>query len=388
VREAGTVAAMRLRVASLVVAGALCPAGARAGEGDPAPVDVQRAIDRGAEWLRDRFREGFDDRRFTDPVELVVLTLAHVGSTAKDPLFAKALATAEKAEPRFTYRTALLAMALAEVNPRLHRGKIAHCAQWLVDTQLREGEWGYPGETTGSATRPDGIRVEPPLDASQMQAASASRDRITIRRRATLTSDRVERGDFSNTQFAVLGLRACREAGVDVPPATWKSALEYLRRTQRPDGGWGYVMAGQQDDASYASLTAAGVCSAAICLHATGTKDPKSDALVKRGLDWLRKNPDLASNVGIDASRVVGPSPWQCYHLYSVERAARVLGLDEIGGRPWYGPGARWLLDAQQEDGRWEDPSLGGSRPRYLTPADTCFALLFLSRSTRPLTGR
>jgi hypothetical protein len=357
-----------------------------AGDGDPAPADVQRAIDSGVEWLRRSYADGFDDRRFTDQAEIVLLTLSHVGGTAKDPLYAKALATVEKAEPRFTYRTSLQAMALAEVNPRLHRGKIAHCAQWLVDTQLKEGEWGYPGETTGAGARPEGVRVSPPFDEAAMASAAAAKGRIRVERRDSMTSDRVLRGDFSNTQFAILGLRACREAAVDVPPATWKKALEYLRKTQREDGGWGYEMAGVQDDASYASLTAAGVCSTAICLHATGVKDPKSDATVRRGLEWLRKNPDLGTNVGIDRSRVLGPSPWQCYHLYSVERAARVLGLEEIGGKPWYGPGARWLLDAQAEDGRWEDPALQGSRPRYLTPADTCFALLFLSRSTRPLT--
>jgi hypothetical protein len=211
-----------------------------------------------------------------------------------------------------------------------------------------------------------------------------------VQRSQSITSDRPLRGDFSNTQFAILGLRACREARVDVPQETWKAALGYLRKTQRPDGGWGYVMGGTPDETSYASLTAAGVCSAAICLHATGSKDPKADPVVRKGLDWLRKNPDVEKNTGIESSSVVGPSTWQCYHLYSIERAARVLGLDEVGGLPWYAAGARWLLAAQREDGRWEDENLqhGRDKPSYMTTADTCFALLFLVRATRPLTGR
>src|SRR5687767_8617891 len=87
----------------------------------PTPAAVQKAIDSGNAWLRAQFQEAFADEAFTDPVELVVLTLAHTGANAQDPVFAKGLALLQKVEPRFTYRTALLAMALSEVNPRLHR---------------------------------------------------------------------------------------------------------------------------------------------------------------------------------------------------------------------------------------------------------------------------
>ena len=47
-----------------------------------------------------------------------------------------------------------------------------------------------------------------------------------------------------------------------------------------------------QDGASYASLTCACVCSLAICLHALGTKDVRSDAGIKKGLAWLDRNLD------------------------------------------------------------------------------------------------
>jgi hypothetical protein len=111
---------------------------------------------------------------------------------------------------------------------------------------------------------------------------------------------------------------------------------------------------------------------------------------VRGGLAWLDKNFDVATNVGIDRSAVVGPSPWQYYNLYSLERAGRVLGVDVLGKRSWYPEGAKWILSAQQGDGHWEDgdgPGAGGRRPSFTT-ADTCFALLFLTRATRPLTGK
>ena len=386
----GTVAAMRIAVV-LVCLGLPCLADvgaprATAG-GAPAGADVQRAIQSGKAWLEAKYRGGVEDAGWQCPAELVLLTLAHAGGTAAEPVFAKSVKAVVAMEPRWTYRTACLAMALAEINPRLYQAKIAHCAQWLVDTQVGTGEWGYVGgieERTHEA-----VKVSPPrAPEGDVKDPDKPREKIVIRAETT-AADKARVGDTSNTQFAILGLRAAREAGVEVPATTWKRALDYLRKTQREDGGWGYVTSGRPDEASYASLTAASACSVAICLNALGAKDPKSDSTVRLALSWLAKNPDPGQNTGHDASAVLGPSPWQCYHLYSVERAGRVLGLDEVGGRSWYDAGAAWLLSAQKGDGHWEDDSLrGDGHPEYMTVADTCFALLFLTRATRPLTTR
>lgn len=371
---------------ALLALGSLAGAG-RASAGDaPPPADVKKAIDRGVEWLRGQAREGFEDRTFHEPVELVVLTLAHCGANLSDPAFAKSLALVEKAEPRWTYRTALKAMALAEVNPRLYQSKIAHCAQWFVDTQLAGGEWGYPGPPEGSYLKTEGVQVAPP-PAEEGKPADAPREKVAIARKVPATNYGTAKGDFSNTQFAILGLRAAREAGVEVPKETWKGAFDYLKAFQRKDGGWGYVIGGTQDDGSYASLTCAGVCSAAICLHALGAKDPKSDPVVSKGLGWLKKNLDVAVNAGIDTSATIQPRAWQYYHLYSLERAARVLSLSKVEGRAWYEDGARWILSHQESDGSWQDVGTSGPQPAYYHVADTCFALLFLTRATRPLTG-
>ena len=361
---------------------------AAAAEDGPAPAVVQGAIDQGVAWLGQRFAEGFPDETFHGPVELVVLTLSHAGANLKDPVFAKGTAILEKLEPRFTYRTALQAMALAEVNPRRYQAKIAHCAQWLVDMQLAGGEWGYPGPPDGSYLRMDGVTVAPPPRPEGAGPADAPVERWPVERRLPLEKHGSAKGDFSNTQFAILGLRACRDAGVDVPKATWKAAFDYLKAFQRKDGGWGYVMGGQQDEASYASLTCAGLCSVAICQAALGVKDVKADPIVKKALGWLRKNLDLERNVGVDLSSMIGPRAWQYYHLYSVERAARVLGLADLEGRAGYPKGAAWIVSKQQADGSWLDEAGPGAQPPYFQTADTCFALLFLTRATRPLTGK
>jgi hypothetical protein len=236
---------------------------------------------------------------------------------------------------------------------------------------------------------PRGVTVAPPpAPEGSKPGDKTPRAKVTIEKRGGATLDASAlKGDFSNTQLAILALRSCRDAGVEVPKATWTAAYDYLKKFQHADGGWGYVLQAVQDESSYSSLTAAAVCSAAICANALGSKDPKSDPVAKKGLAWLDKNLDMAKNAGIETSSVGGPSPWQYYDLYSVERTGRVLSLDVVGKRWWYAEGAKWILAAQQADGHWEDGELSSGRRPSMTIADTCFALLFLTRATRPLTG-
>lgn len=386
-------------VFGVLVAAAVGAGGPRARAADEPPAAaVGTAIDAGAGWLRTTFREGFDGAKWSDPLELVVLTLAHCGANAADPVFTKGVEACAAQVPRFTYRAALLAMALAEVNPRQHQRKIAHAVQWLVDTQCASGAWGYPGAPEGSYLKTEGVTVPPPPEPGADPTAPPPTKpekpsdkpfpKWTLKRREAPAALANAKGDFSNTQVAILGLRAAREAGIEVPKETWTAALGYLRKFQRPEGGWGYVLQDEPDESSYASLTCAGVASTAICVAALGAGDPKADAGVKKALGWLKKHLDVATNVGIDRSSISGPRPWQYYHLYSLERAARVLGLKEVEGRAWYPLGATWLLGRQRADGAWVDEDGPDPRHAYFQVADTCFALLFLTRATRPLTGK
>lgn len=348
-----------------------------AAEEGPPVADVHRAVASGVAWLKQAFTDGFPTATWHESVELVVLTLSHAGVPHSEPVFTKGLETIATVPLRYTYRVSVLAMALERINSRKYQERLAHCAQWLVDTQLAGGEWGYPGGLQGPQEQPRSVTVPSPNGGGE------------IERRIRPETYGKAKGDFSNTQFAILGLRACRAAGIRIPKATWKAALAYMLEFQRKDGGWGYVTFGKQDEASYASLTCAGLCGVAICLHALG-KDPSSHRAVRRAKVWLEENFDARRNVGIDRSTIIGPSSWDTYHLYSVERVGSVLGWKEIGGRAWYPAGARHLLATQRADGSWVDPGgdVGpGPRARYLTTADTCFAILFLARATPPLTG-
>ena len=71
------------------------------------------------------------------------------------------------------------------------------------------------------------------------------------------------------------------------------------------------------------------------------------------------------------------------YYLYALERAAILYGTETLGRHVWYVEGANWLLDGQKPDGSWD---VGDRQWAPWNPVwDTCFAILFLKRATRPL---
>ncbi len=344
--------------------------------------EVHETIKKGREFLLNQFADGIHVEKWHDTGELVMLTLAHAKVDRTHKVFKDGITALKKSELRTTYRVACMAMALSEINPFAHREKLAHCAQWLVDMQQADGSWGYPGHIKGPKDRPLAETVKPPeMPESHKQPV------IILRRRSSSEALPTPRGDFSNTQFAILGLRACLAARIQIPKETWQDALKYTLASQRKDGGWGYIIGKEQDMASYASLTCAGACGAAICLYQLGKKSPKSNGNVKKALKWLNEHWDESNNVGMNESSIIGPSSWQYYHLYSLERVGRVLGLKKVGKRPWFDVGARWIMDQQRGDGSWRDPGADSRTPKYMRIADTCFAILFLTLSTPPLTG-
>jgi hypothetical protein len=200
-------------------------------------------------------------------------------------------------------------------------------------------------------------------------------------------------GDLSNTQYAALGLRAAELAGLNVPPATYKKLAEGTLKHQKPYeikdppadaapdpkqgtktvagarrkievSGFSYTTA---SDATHA-MTAAGAAIQAICrqgLERDGQLSPKlKDDLTRSqdaGVHWLREKFVVNGNY---------------YYLYGLERVGSILEIDYFGTHPWYFEGADFIVKHQGADGSW-----GGDE------ANTCFAILFLRRATRVVTG-
>lgn len=377
-----------MRVGIPVVLISLCVATSpAAAQDDVDSAKVDAAIRGGAAFLLKKHAKGFEPVAWNSTLELVMLTLSHAKAASDEEIFRKGLREIETCNLRYTYRVAMLAMALQRIDPVKYRDRIAHCAQWLVDTQLQRGEWGYPDTLTSLEEAPKPVEVDPPKPEKEEAGAGGKRVSIAIRRPPPKSLNLKARGDLSNTQFAVLGLKACADAGIEIPPATWESALRYFLQTQSQDGGWGYYFAGMKDRHSYASMTCAGVCGVAICKYGLGVPEPLRDKAIQAGLGWLGQNFRPEENAFAKKSHVADPQRWLYYYLYSIERVGRITGVEKLGRQKWYPAGANFLLAKQRPDGSWwtEVPAEQWTQAGDLETADTCFAILFLTKATPPL---
>jgi hypothetical protein len=295
------------------------------------PERVAAAVKKGVAFLRDARRKGFDAAPSGFAADdLVLLALVSSGLDAADSDVAALLDAAAKTPPAGTYQAAIRAVALGRLARPANRAELATCAKFLVDHQLANGQWSYA--TAGPA------------------AAVV--------------------GDNSNTAYAVLGLAACRRAGIDVPDAVFEKAAAWWRSTVNADGGWGYRT--DREMASYASMTESGASSLLLCRAAIG-KSAEKDAVIDRAVAWVAERFSVSENAksAYQQGRLL-------YHLYALERLGSLSGAAKIGTHDWYAESAGFLLGTQRADGSWDD---GADAP----VSNTCFALLVLTRSTAPL---
>jgi hypothetical protein len=304
--------------------------------------------------------------------ELLLWTWAMGGVPESDPEFQTALKGVLEKKLEKTYNVSLMAMLLEELDRVKYQKRIAQCAQYLLDNQCANGQWSYgdPSIFVESVTVPP-----PKPKAKGLQKVAITRKR-----------DGPPAGDNSNTMYALLGLRACHDAGIVLPPASVELAAKWWRDTQSklspvkapavaPEG-WCYS---KHEHKPYGSMTAGGVGSLAICDYILG-RDPKKDRELLCGMEWLSKNFSVAYNPGpYEHANFEENSQHQVYYyLYALERAAILTGSEQIGGYAWYPRTAQSLLDSQRPDGSWKSPS--GSELN-----DTCFAVLTLRKATRAL---
>lgn len=212
--------------------------------------------------------------------------------------------------------------------------------------------------------------------------------------------------DVSATQFVLLGLKSASRMGIKVDAEVFLKALQYNLEEQEQDGpvvrrfvdgdgkegettgiredkarGWAYIAGSKDAEEARAtgSMTTAGVCSLIICKsELMGTKHYKKKlaADLERGLNdglaWLEKNYTVDRNPYGFRSHY--------YYLYGLERVGMLGNYQRIGTHNWYVDGARVILRQQKEDGHWNT----GSEINPCDVIDTCFALLFLKKATKP----
>jgi hypothetical protein len=323
------------------------------------PEQVNRAIESGVGFLKSRQRNGVWDDLMLEggTTALATLALLNAGVPPTDPVVQNSLDYLRRLPLQKTYVVSLIAMVFAEASPKQEFARIRRCADWLLKTQLPTGRWSY-GEFNGLGG-PD----------------------------ARLLGS----GDHSNSQFAMLGLQAASQVGVEIPRNFWDSSREYWAKSQNGDGGWGYS---PLNSGSSGSMTTAGISSLIIALRSAESvrsgkfagkvvrcNGTQLDVPLEKGIDWLGRNFSSQQNpFGGDAS-------YFFYYLYGVERSGRLAGRRFLGEHDWYRAGVRVLtspgLLGQQPNGSWRSPNGGG-----LIDSDVCqtsFALLFLSKGRIPI---
>jgi hypothetical protein len=382
---------------------------------DPPGVDrrrVDEAIRKGVAYLRNAPSKGIEVFQIDHCDELILLALLAAGVSDTDPLIEKYLKNILSAPLGRTYLVSLQAMVLEELDRVKYQDRIAECAQFLLDNQCASGQWTYGGEPSKvlvvSETRRDVATpaiAAPSKDAATDLFGRRAKPAVVRLLKLRKTRDGISQGDNSNAQYAALGLRASSDAGIAVPVETVQRAADWWRKVQYPDPagrgvasteggparGWCYndgknpVNGGPCCVGAYASMTAGAVSSLMIYDHLLGT-DWKKDVSVRMGLNWMTTYFTVVRNLGMDQafhSVNGGTTPPETYHyygLYALERVGVFSSQEKLGRHAWFAEGAKFILNKQRGDGSWTDGTLS-SDPTW----DTCFAILFLRRATRPL---
>lgn len=303
---------------------------------------VNQAIDRGCEFLiGQQLRDGswaFEDQRWPGgQTALCVYALLKSGVSPKHQAIQRGIAYLKARPTTMTYTAGCTLLALWALHDPEHHEWMADITDELLSWQ-QGGMWAYP------------------------------------------------EGDYdlSNTQYAVLGLLAAARSGIRIPPKAWRDVLSQTLRYQGKSGGFGYKMSDIANPTG--SMTAAGVSVLVIAKNELTEGDKKAlagvsvfDAAIEAGAQWLAQRMTISGSPAADPKDALnahrGP-----YYLYGLERVCTLLGLERLGGSDWYWEGANWFLDIQGAKGDF--PTAYGE-----SESNTCFALLFLARSTASFSG-
>jgi hypothetical protein len=288
--------------------------------------------------------KGPDATMYRSMTGLGLYTLLKCGLSTEHPSVATAAAWLRTQDFSRTYDLGVALQALAALKDPKDLPKVKALAQKLVRT-VQNGAprtnmaWGYPFNHAG---------------------------------------DDVVWTDLSNTQYAILGLRAAKQTGAFAGSVDfWKSIASDLIEMQEAYGGFGY----RKGEKASASMTVAGLTCLAVCNEMLGEKfDPnfrrRVEGRIDLGIKWLDEHWSVEHNYDFRFESTHNDR-WRWYYLYGLERVGAFTGRDLFGKRDWYGDGGNNLVKTQGSGGNWG-----------YGVEDTCFSLLFLRRGSRTTAHR
>ncbi len=367
-------------------------------------------------------------RSFTFPLgfqALLGLALLETGVPPADPVLKQVWEKIRAKVPATTYEAGVGLMYAEAYLRALNKGRRVTSLdpkdrEWIQKTAdylasgCYGGGWTYtcPGATTGYPIGEDPGRK---YAIGEMGGAPAEGEEDSGRELERLAAESAARNplqdhDHSNSQYAVLGLKAASLCGVKVKNARlmWRTVVYHFLRAQEPDGpevdlkltreesafkledysldeepakprarGWGY----KDGTPAYGTMSAAGMTALLVAQSEVadlGKGEKRHIKLsVRDALAWFQQNWSVEKNPLAQGS--LGPFA-HYYHLYGLERVGMLTQVRALAGHAWYREGAELLLKAQQADGHWVSTQKGLPEEDRIR---TAFALLFLARTTR-----
>src|SRR5262245_23135824 len=262
------------------------PAPPPPGQAEEELVDtVRKVIERGVSYLKKEQKQGKWEGVVLNLLAdmeggvtaLSTLALLNCGERPDSPAVAEALKYLRTVEPKKTYVVGLQTMVFTEAREKRDLPLIQRNADWLV----RQGiGWSVGNDLRVTGGKLDGWSYP----GNQM-------------------------ADNSNTQYALLGLYAAKEAGARIDESVWAAIQEFYTRTQLSKtpttGAWGYYNNSQFGNIESFSMSVAGVCGLLIAAMGLDKSEQQLDLpsgvakncgnyseneALSKGMNWVAAN--------------------------------------------------------------------------------------------------
>ncbi|MFP6738344.1 MAG: hypothetical protein VCD34_06345 [Planctomycetota bacterium] len=382
------ISSITLGLAITLLLGTLPPAYSADDDAAPFQKRINAAIARGKDNLLGQLPGMTAKPPGGYPMGRLALPLAAAlkgGASAKDPVIVAAFNRLAKMQPSKTYGVSCYLFALDALARRQAKEGVQRRGRTYVGRK--------PHQAKGDVRKRMSQMVE--------WLVGARAEGMGYWNYGYSSAPGAQRHDFSNAQFAVLGLQIGIEHSIPVPRKVFEEIAKIFVSTQTlieaPEkikisyglrledllsnrkttakaqsttftvkpGGWNYTAV---KGGSKASMTAAGASSLLVARNGLGRANfalrQAVDKALVRSYAWINKN--FASFIQ------AGGGGHGLYTMYSLEKVGDLGEIEKFGDHNWYVEGATILLDKQQGDGGWA----GG----YV---NTSFAVFFLTRATR-----
>ncbi len=323
------------------------------------PGEIQKSIDKGKEWLYKQQQNGnWDESQTPLPT--------------KDPHNPNGA--------QFSGRTALVVLALLSSGESPQDPRLKPAIDFLLKTRT-EGVYAL------------GLRCQV---WSLIPSTPASREAMQRDSRILLTSmkqvgnakgmydylpTKTKSYSHSRSQYAVLGMWAAAQTGVEVPDSYWRLVEDAWRRNQDPSGGWTYMHPAETKLPVTPGMTTVGVATLFITQEYLRAQDGvlckgnQTNDAIEKGIKWLGDNMDKFAT----DKRYERDNPFPT--LYAFERVGVASGLRYFGGVDWFEKGSDWIIKKQNADGSWP-----GTEGQILDKVVmTSFPMLFLAKGRAPI---